>query len=187
MLADGRQSDVVGGLDVVVADDRQVVGDMQAELARGRDDAQGLRVAGREDRCRAAVARPASGGQVAGLVSAVCPVADRRRDRTPAVRARRVESPLAVAARGEPERILDGIADEGDLSMAELEQVTGRQRAAGNVVADDARHALDRGVWTSMKTIGTGAPAEHRPASGGGGSDITSRPSVRCECASVPR
>ena len=52
LLADGRQADVVGGLDVVVADDRQVVGDMQPGLVRGRDDAERLGVAGREDRGR---------------------------------------------------------------------------------------------------------------------------------------
>ncbi len=52
LLADGREADVVGRLDVVVADDRQVVRDMEAELARGGDDAERLRVAGREDRRR---------------------------------------------------------------------------------------------------------------------------------------
>ena len=53
LLADGRESDVVGHLDVVVADDRQVVGDSDARVVRRGDDAQGLGVAGGEDGRRA--------------------------------------------------------------------------------------------------------------------------------------
>ena len=71
LLADGREPDVVGDLDVVVADDRQVVGDAQARLVRGADDAQGLRVAGGEDGGRTLGGRRAVGGQLARLVAAV--------------------------------------------------------------------------------------------------------------------
>ena len=48
--------------------------------------------------------------------------------------------------------------------------------------------AATDGVCTSMKTTGTGPrlnPRDRRRP--GGGSDITSSPSVRCDWASVPR
>ena len=48
MLADRRQAHVVGDLDVVVPDDREILGDAQAGLASGRDRAQGLDVGRRE-------------------------------------------------------------------------------------------------------------------------------------------
>jgi hypothetical protein len=50
LLAHRRQPHVVGGLDVVVADDREVVRHVEPEIARRGDHAHRLRVAGREDR-----------------------------------------------------------------------------------------------------------------------------------------
>ena len=71
LLAHGRQPDVVGRLDVVVADHREVVGNVQPELPGGGDDAERLRVAGGEDGGRPAVAGEHAASQVAGLVAAV--------------------------------------------------------------------------------------------------------------------
>src|SRR5581483_12473356 len=44
LLADGRQPDVVGCLDVVVADDREILGHVQAGLVGRGDDPEGLGV-----------------------------------------------------------------------------------------------------------------------------------------------
>ena len=133
LLADGRQADVVGGLDVVVADDREVVRHVEAELARRGDDAERLRVAGGEDRRRAVARVRASGGRGraprSGRGRRGRPT--RRGISTPAARELARQARLAVPARGEAERVLDGVADEADRAVAEVEQVASRERAAG--------------------------------------------------------
>ena len=60
VLSNGRQADEVARLDVVVADDRQVVGDVEAEVLCRSQNAQGLRVAGGEDGRRSIRPRRAS-------------------------------------------------------------------------------------------------------------------------------
>src|SRR3954463_8747668 len=52
LLPYGRQADIFGRLDVVVPDDREVVGDTEAEVVRPGNHAERLGVAGGEDRRR---------------------------------------------------------------------------------------------------------------------------------------
>ena len=144
LLADGRQTDVVGGLDVVVADDRHVVWDMQSGLARGRDDAERLGIARREDRRRpvAVVQHPA--GESARLVSTVRAVPEPlRRDRD----AGRAELRVKPASRSvldvNPNGLLTASPMNPIAAMTELQQMSGGKRAAGDVVADDAGHVGD--------------------------------------------
>ena len=43
-----------------------------------------------------------------------------------------------------PNGSCNGVADEPDVAVAEVEEMPRRERAAGRVVADDPRHRLDR-------------------------------------------
>ena len=79
LLANGRQSDVVGCLDVVIADHGEVVGNAQAELMGRGDDTEGLGIAGREDRARPFGAGQDPACQLPGLVPAVCPMPNHSR------------------------------------------------------------------------------------------------------------
>src|SRR5689334_14756145 len=113
---------------------------MQAELARRGDDPEGLGVAGREDRGRWVRAREHTPSEVTRLVAAVAtsPVppfreAESRQGKLFA------EPALAVAARGEPEGIGDGVADEGDRAMPEIKEMSGSERTSPDVVTGDAR------------------------------------------------
>jgi hypothetical protein len=57
------------------------------------------------------------------------------------------QSAFPVPARGESERVRDGVADEADRHVAQVEQVPGGQRATRHVVADHPRQLGDfRGV-----------------------------------------
>ena len=60
------------------------------------------------------------------------------------MRERAGQAGLTVAARGEAEWIGDGIADESDGCVAEVQEVPCGERSTGRVVADDAWHAIDR-------------------------------------------
>src|ERR1035437_2809239 len=140
VLANSGETDEVAGFDVVVADHRKGVGDVEAEVLRGSENAQGLRVAGGEDGGRTIRMREHPRGEVARLVPSVGAESDvivGSLDSDACERSR--VSGEAVPARGNPERIVECIADEPDPPMAEVEQMLGRQRPARYVVTENAR------------------------------------------------
>ncbi len=77
LLVDRREADVIGCLDVVVADDRQVARHVQAELVGRREDPERLRVARGEDRGRRSGPAQESDREFARLVPSVGAERDR--------------------------------------------------------------------------------------------------------------
>ena len=163
LLAHGREADVLGDLDVVVAHDRQVVGHAQAKLVGGADDAQRLRVAGGEDRGRAVVAEQQARRELPSLVAAVGAERHEVRPRgRPGSLERLLVPDVPVAAGGEAERVVELVADERDLPVAEAEQMGRRGQPAGDVIADHVREPLDRrrvGVHDDDRDRGRREPA----------------------------
>ena len=62
-----------------------------------------------------------------------------------------------------------------------------RERTAGRVVADDPRHRLDGRRVDIDEDDGDGLRSKVGTTASTGGRDMTKRPSVRCDWASVPR
>ena len=97
---------------------------------------------------------------------------------TPASASFRVTPVLAVAARGEPEGFVNRVAENPIRAVPELQQVAGRECSTRDVIAA-RREGLDNRRCTSTNTTGTRRGREAAAVSAEGGSEMTSRPSVR--------
>src|SRR6185436_11905202 len=99
LLAHGRQTDVVRRLDVVIADHREILGNLDAELPGSSDDTEGLGIAGREDRGRARASGEHRSGEITGLVASVRPMTHPvRRDHDASLDEPITQADLSVAA-----------------------------------------------------------------------------------------
>ena len=121
-----------------------------------------------------------------GDVSHVGTVADvARRDLQTGVGHRPPVALLPAGAGDEPERVGGIVADEGDALVAEVDEVLGRQAAAGDVVGDDRRHPRRLGCRAARS--GPRTSASRSRLVGGTGSDMMSRPSARSRRVSVAK
>ena len=184
-LVDRRQGrvDVGGEVDVVEADDAQVVGDAQAQLARRAHGADGHRVAHGQDRGRAEAHGP---GALEGGRAAV----DRGAAGDDAVvrelDAGGIEAPPVAAQPALGDALADGLGasagrlraldrDHEQVAVAELEDVL-RGGARAGLVVDDDRAVLGQVV---------GVDEDHRQA-GAAGSGPTSGWSADRPIATTP-
>jgi hypothetical protein len=121
VLPDGRKANEIASLDVVIADDGEVVRNVEAKVLCGSKNAQGLGIAGGEDRARTVVIGKHLGSEIAGLVPPVCAEGDvLLARRTPGHRQSPLVTLKAVSARGEAEGIGEGVADEANVAMPEV-------------------------------------------------------------------
>ena len=178
-LADGGEAGVGRHLDVVVADDRQVLGHPEAGGPRRR-------------RARRGPARPTrrrspSGGRRRSRSSAATSLGERlvvravRDERGIGIEAGRrhagAVAALALGGGAEPEVVGGVLADERDAPVPEAEQVLGGQPAALDVVGEHRRHVVAVHVDED-----DGHPRRRRGGRGrsaGGWSDRTRMPSAR--------
>ncbi len=141
-LVDGREPHVGRDLEIVEADDREVLGHVEA-LGPGRlEHAEGLGVRRGEDRRRRLLEREQLARQPVRHEPAVRAVALQL---APDRDARLLErAPVAVApavVRHEAETGVAAVADERDALVAELDQVARGQQPAGDVVDPQAGEA----------------------------------------------
>ncbi|MBF8290283.1 MAG: hypothetical protein HW391_1251 [Chloroflexi bacterium] len=139
-LSDGTQTQRFGELKVVVTNHRQFAWHIEAERSRGRYDANGLRVARRDDCRRAPRAPEEVSGELRRLPLAVLSDADQRGvpGQAPLLEGE-TNTDAPQATRPEAERQARGIAHEPDPPMTEVQKVASGQPSPVDVVADDAR------------------------------------------------
>ena len=146
-LAHGRQPDVGCDLDVVEADDRELLRHAHAEDARCLEHAEGLRVGRGEDRRRTLGEPQQVDRGAARNVVARRPFAHVLRPQIDAgVRERVLVAAGAVAARCKAEGVGRLVTEEADPPVPELDQVRRRQLAAADVVDHDAREGRVRRI-----------------------------------------
>ena len=161
-LRDRGEARVAGDLDVVVADDREVV---RARRRRARRPPPARPSPACRRPRRSPSAGPASVQQLArqdrGRLAPVRGSSHELRVHLEPGRAERLLIADAPhGARGEPVVVVLEVAEEGDPLVAELEQVLGGQAAAGDVVGVHRRQALVRVVHEHHRHLGRGEAVE---------------------------
>jgi hypothetical protein len=176
-LADRGEPDVGRQLDVVEADDAELVRDADAERAGGLDDTEGLDVGGGEDggrRVRVAEEVLGDGdGDLAGVGAVAVAIAWRKPiSRSSALVKPRGSSgsPPMKAIRSCPRARRCSVAMRPPAMSSTTTELTGRVVLAA-----------------STSTTGTPASTMRARSSAGGGNDIRRRPSARSRRSRVPR